>query len=961
MTVLNAETHTVRSRIVAYVALSLGLLATHVLLRYSDWRSTPTAHTLLETAAAMLALITGVMALCRHYSARHNLYLLLGTGFIGAALLDAYHAVVTSWIFAGKFPSPPPSLVPWSWFASHLFLSGLLWWSWRADLMEERRGSTGLFREGTVFGWVGMWTVMTGALFAVVPMPQAIYPDWFMPRPQELIPAGLLIAACVGYVRKGGWKRHVPEHWLLLSLLAAIFGIAPSMAFSSALHDPLFGAAHVFKLLSYGCVLTGLLLSMTELFRQAAMTTEELEIQVREQTSALLRATEALETEIAEHERTEESMRQNEVRFWMVSRATNDLLWDWDLSTDGLWWGDAMRTTFGYRREELGPTSQSWSSRIHPDDHDRILSEVTDMMTHRQNAWSGEYRFRRADGSYAEVFDRAFLMFDEHGAPVRMVGAMQDCTERKRGEAAQRYLAAIVESSEDAIVGEDLNGVVTSWNRGAEKHFGYRAEEIVGRPVTALIPPDRLYEEPQIVERIRRGQPIDGMETLRVRKDGTPLEVVLTVSPIRNADGCIIGASTIMRDITERKRAEKALQESQDQLRQAQKMETVGRLAGGIAHDFNNLLTVVQGYSEMLSEDPSLDQGQRHSVDQIREACVRAVSVTSRLLAFSRKQVRQPRIINLNDLVGSMQKLLRPLIGEHLALRVSMHPAPGFVHADPGQLEQVIMNLAVNARDAMPEGGTLAIETANIVLDSALMQPYGRIPSGAYAVLAVRDTGSGMSAEVQAHLFEPFFTTKGPGKGTGLGLATVYGIVQQSNGFLAVLSEPGKGSMFQVYLPRVDAAPTTEPASASAAVASAKASGTVLLAEDEDMVRALAAHILGRQGYTVLAARDGSEALRLAQDHPGPIHLLLTDMVMPGMNGRTLAERLLLARPDTKVIVMSGYTDDPALHRNVLAGAAFVAKPFTPAFLVQKVSEVLKGLGMNEPADRRRAPAQARD
>ncbi len=384
--------------------------------------------------------------------------------------------------------------------------------------------------------------------------------------------------------------------------------------------------------------------------------------------------------------------------------------------------------------------------------------------------------------------------------------------------------------------------------------------------------------------------------------------------------------------MTERKRLE-------HQLVQAQKMEAVGRLAGGIAHDFNNQLTVVLGRSEMLLERLPPEDPRRRPAQLIRETAERAAGLTRQLLAFSRKQVLEPKVLDLNQVVGGMEKMLRRLIGEDVELTLAPGAGLGAVSADPGQLEQVVMNLAVNARDAMPQGGRLLLRTANAELDTTACRRHADAAPGRYVMLEVTDTGVGMDAATQARIFEPFFTTKEAGKGTGLGLATVFGIVKQSNGHIWVYSEPGHGTTFKVLLPRIEGEADGAPAETAAA---RRGSETILLAEDEPELRALVAEHLEARGYTVLAAATPEEALGLARAHAGPIHLLLTDVVMPGLSGRALSEQFRAERPEARVLYMSGYTDEIIGHHGLLeAGTALLQKPFTGNALALKVREVL--------------------
>jgi PAS domain S-box-containing protein len=523
---------------------------------------------------------------------------------------------------------------------------------------------------------------------------------------------------------------------------------------------------------------------------------------------------------------------------------------------------------------------------------------------------------------------------------------LSDITERKRAEEIRVRLASIVESSEDAIISKTLDGVVTSWNRAAERTFGYTADEAIGKPIGFLIPQDRLEEESQLIERVKQGEHVTHFETVRRRKDGKEINIALTISPIEDGAGTIIGFSKIARDITEQKGLEA-------QLRQSQKMEGVGQLAGGIAHDFNNLLTVINSYSAMvLGELDFSNPFARNGIEQIKEAGHRAASLTRQLLMFSRQQVLEPKVLDLNEVVSNIGKLLRRLIGEDITQVLCLHPALGRVKIDPGQMEQIIMNLAVNARDAMPCGGQLTIETENVELDNAYARKHALVQPGPYVMLAVSDTGCGMDADTQARIFEPFFTTKGLGNGTGLGLATVDGIVKQSGGNVWVYSELGKGTTLKIYLPRVEK-PSELPEPGAAPAELLRGSETVLLVEDDEMVRALAQAILERCGYHVLAARNVHDALRFAQEGPGQIHLLLTDTIMPVMNGPELAKRFQSIRPETKVLFMSGYTDKVISYTAALEpGTAFLQKPFTPQTLTHKVHEVLNAIPQPNSTER---------
>jgi len=405
------------------------------------------------------------------------------------------------------------------------------------------------------------------------------------------------------------------------------------------------------------------------------------------------------------------------------------------------------------------------------------------------------------------------------------------------------------------------------------------------------------------------------------------------------ADTCL--AIKSLREEKRRREAEEARKKLEAQLLHAQKMESIGRLAGGVAHDFNNLLTPIIGSADLMMMSIGKDHELREDIEEIKKAADRAASLTRQLLAFSRRQVLEPKVINLNDVIPDMDKMLRRLIGEDIDLETALAPDLDQVEADPGQIEQVIMNLAVNARDAMPQGGKLTIETANVDLDEAYAHNHVAVTPGPYVMMAISDTGIGMDKETLSRIFEPFFTTKEKGKGTGLGLSTVYGIVKQSGGNTWVYSEPGKGTTFKIYLPRVEK--QIEATEDTEAVAeSLTGSETILVVEDNEMVRDLAQSILQHYGYDVLEAQDGEEAIKVSKGHDGPIHLMLTDVVMPGMDGNEMAEHITALRPNLKIIYMSGYTENAIVHHGVLdLKTAFIQKPFTPQSLARKVREVL--------------------
>ena len=761
-------------------------------------------------------------------------------------------------------------------------------------------------------------------------------------------------------------------------------------------------------------------------------------------------------TDIDDRKRAELALAEREERFRLLAKATGDAVWDWDLSADRLWWGDGLLPLFGYDPADTDPALGWWTDRVHPDDRARTLANLDRAMSGGPT-YSTEYRFRRADGSYAYVLSRGYLVRNEAGRAVRMVGAMQDFTDRMRAEAELRrtveLLRAVTEGTTDAVFVKDRAGKYLMANEAAARFMGYPVADVLGKDDAELFGPadaqviadhdravmasgrvntseeeltsagatrvylatkapyrdgdravigvvgisrditDRVrierqlrlqdkairavsqgilitdpnrpdnpivyaspgferitgYPEAEAVgrncrflqgeatdpvavatlrEAVRSGQACS-VELLNYKKDGTPFWNALDIVPFRDGDH-MTGFVGVQVDVT----ARRALEE---QLRQAQKLEAVGHLAGGVAHDFNNLLTVINGYTDLMLADAPADEFVRESLVETQRAGKRAAELTRQLLALGRRQVLAFRILDLNEVVRGTERMLRRVLGEDIRLVADLAPDLGNVMADPGQMEQVLMNLVVNARHAMPTGGTLTIATRNVPPDDGPAGP----PRGKSVELAVTDTGTGMTDEVRARLFEPFFTTKGPGQGTGLGLAVVHGIVAQSGGRILVESQPGQGTTFRILLPV-----TEEPAEDDEPTPDHKAADrgteTVLVVEDENGVRALTARILRTAGYTVLEAADGLEAVKVAADHPGGIDLVVTDVVMPGGSGSEVAGRLTAARPGLRVLYVSGYADDAVVRHGVAADRVnFLAKPFTPAALATKVRAVL--------------------
>ena len=797
-------------------------------------------------------------------------------------------------------------------------------------------------------------------------------------------------------------------------------------------------------------------------------------------------------TDITEQKKLLEAMEETRERFSLVSRASNDAVWDWDLLTNDVWWNEGVRSLFGYNPDEVIPNSGWWRKRIHPDDYERIKNDLENAIAGGKSSWSGEYRFRRADGSYAFIFDRGYIMRKD-GVPVRMLGAMMDITERKRAEtlnaalyriahkasmaedmdefysamhsivaelmyARNFYIALydeatdsinfpyLVDEVDESIDAEGAKGGLTGYvlrtgepalvtpacfNELVEKgevtsvgaasvdwlgvplksgdkifgvlvvqtytegvRYGVREKEVLTfvsqhvanallrrRSEEALRKSEEkyrtLFEESKdailistpdglLLDTNQAGLELLGYETREdlhganlvrdhylqnhqrfqdeinergyvkdfefplKKRTGEKIFARETATAVRDESGKIIAYRAIVRDVTH-------LKELEAELLQIQKMEAVGQLAGGVAHDFNNTLMAITGYCELLQMKIPPGESLKREVMEILKAAERGAGLTRQLLAFSRKQVLEPKILDLNQVLQNMESMLVRLIGEDIDLVLRFDFLLQTVKADPGQIEQVIMNLAVNARDAMPRGGRLLVETSNLNLE----QGYLEQPPGRYSVLSVRDTGAGMDPKTLSRIFEPFFTTKEKGKGTGLGLATVYGIVKQSGGYIWADSEPGSGTHFRICLPCVIAPGVAQTAPSLREITPAQ-SGTILLVDDDDSVRNAIADLLKMNGYKIIQASDGKEALEMSRRYEGTIDLLITDVVMPRMGGRELAELLLTENNDLKVLFMSGYDERAIAHGtdNDLA-MAFLAKPASRESLLLKIRQLI--------------------
>ncbi len=609
-----------------------------------------------------------------------------------------------------------------------------------------------------------------------------------------------------------------------------------------------------------------------------------------------------------------------------------------------------LETLFGYTRDELiGQRIEILVPERQRPHHDQHREEYHQQPKIRRMGSGLDLYGRRRDGSEFPVEISLSPVAAADGLIV--LSAIRDITDRKRIEEelrrahkelderksrelrdSQNRLALIVDSTQDAIIGKNLDGTITHWNRGAEDIYGYTAQEMIGRSITMLAPPDRTDEIPNILQKIRSGERVEYFESVRLTKDKRKLHVSISVSPIYDSDGKVVGASTIARNITTQKKTE-------DQLRQSQKMEAVGRLAGGVAHDFNNLLGIITACTELLRG--RVDADNLEYLDNIQEAAKRGASLTRQLLAFSRRQPAQSQVLDLNDRLKEVTKLLKPLMGDAVEIVFLPRQTSAIVEADPGQLDQIAVNLAVNARDAMPRGGKLILETSVFDFDESFAQEHPSMHAGRYVMLAISDNGIGMDEVTRNRIFEPFFTTKEMGKGTGLGLATVYGIVKQSGGHIWVYSEVGHGTTFKIYLPSAEQKLESAPENREDVLPVRRDGVSILLAEDDSVMRRLTRKMLEEHGYKVIEAEDGKSALESIAASEVPVALTLTDVVMKGMNGPDLVLRLIDSYPQMKIVYMSGYTGELVIHQGLDNSIRLLEKPFTRAALLKTLEAAL--------------------
>jgi PAS domain S-box-containing protein len=639
---------------------------------------------------------------------------------------------------------------------------------------------------------------------------------------------------------------------------------------------------------------------------------------------------------------TEEALRESEERFRAIFETAEDSIFIKDSNLKYTQVNPAMEKLFGLPASEL----------IGMTDEDLFGEEI--------GAYTKEVDSRVLGGEIIEMEHakpvkgelKTFLVSkvpvrNSSGDIIGLFGIARDITERRKMEREieerKTYLERVLISEPDAVVTHDAEGRVVEWNPGAERLFGYKRKEVIGKAIDDLIAgpdPERYRGATSIRERFLAGESIDSFETIRYRKDGSPVDVILSGSGIVMEDK-LIGAVAVYKDISERKTAEEEKEKLRSQLLQAQKMEAVGRLAGGIAHDFNNLLTAIMGYTELLSSEFHPDDPRREDVKEILNAGKQASLLTRQLLTFSRRQIVQPEELNVNSIVTEVENILRHLIGEDIELVTVLDRDPGWIKADPGQMEQVIVNLAVNARDAMPDGGKLTIKTENITLGKKECALIPESKPGKFVCLWVEDTGVGMDKEIVADIFEPFFTTKE--SGTGLGLSVVYGIVKQHEGWIDVESSPGRGSTFRVYLPLVSAKGEAR-VKDKISVGDFRGDGEgILLVEDEDLVREFSSKVLRRNGYVVYEAGNIGEAFNIFEKEKENIRLVFSDVVLPDGNGIQLVEQLLSRKEGLRALLCSGYTDEKSKSTLIKRGEFhFIQKPYSAGDLLKAVKETLR-------------------
>lgn len=689
---------------------------------------------------------------------------------------------------------------------------------------------------------------------------------------------------------------------------------------------------------------------------------EEEELLFKEATDDIAFALHSMEIEEL-HLHVEEALQKSEKKFRLLADNSIDCIWMLDTKLRFTYLSPSAERILGYKPEQMVGTKLG--SYFKKREFVKVSALTAKALLNYKTFTHVTFETKMLNSIKDEVDIEisSTVLLDSQGKLIGLQGITRDITERKRAEDAllesARSLSEIIAGSSIATFVIDSDHVVTHWNRGCENLFEIPAKKMVGknkiwrtfyssqRPVLADLIVDNASNEDihkYYVEGVKRSTVIEGAYEAEdffndLGENGKWFH--FTAAPLRDSKENIIGAIETIQDITDRKLAEEEKAKLEEQFRQSQKMEGIGRLAGGIAHDFNNILSVILGHTEMAIEQIDPGHSLHAHLSEIHAATERSADLTRQLLAFSRKQILKPEVMDLNKGFYDFEEMLKRLIGEDIDLLFVPGPDLGMVNADRGQMEQVIMNLAVNARDAMPKGGKLTVETLNVDLDEKYSAEHVDVVPGSYVMISMTDSGCGMEEETRSKIFEPFYTTKDSAKGTGLGLSTVYGIVRQSGGNICVYSEPGVGTTFKIYLPRVEE-PCTEKSRTEEHSTILTGDETILLIEDDASVRAIVISILEESGYTILEACDGTEALQICEENRGNIDLLFSDVIMPGINGRELADQIEVITPDIKILFMSGYTDNAIQHHGVLEpGTAFIEKPFSAFSLTRKIRDIL--------------------
>lgn len=860
---------------------------------------------------------------------RHALF--LGAAFLAVGIIDFMHTLSYAGMPAFITPNSANKSTQF-WIIARLIAAGAFVLSARIYPGTESRLLSKPVLLSTVLGIVTL-------AFAMIVFFPALAPLTFQEgsgltpfkKVSEYIAIALLSLAAAAY-----WLRFQQSKDALLLYYTAAFIVCVFSELMFALYQSVFDInnvmGHVYKVAAFYLIYKGI-------FTAA----------VAKPYTRLIDAGEKLRIDIAERKRIEEALRASEERYRLIAENVTDVIWTFDLKTKKMTYiSPSVKRLRGYAPEEV--MTQTLDELLTPDSMEQATKQLEENIARAlagdtsMNGMTAEVEQPRKNGSTVWTEATINLIRDQSGSLSYLFGVSRDITERKRAEEAlldsEKRYRHLVESVTDYIYTvrvENGRPAETTHSPGCLAVTGYRPEDYASEPLLwhRMIHEEDREAVSEQAERILSGEPVSSFEHRILHKDGSVRWVKHTPVPRYDEKGVLIAWDGLISDITERKRLE-------EQLRQAQKMEAIGQLAGGIAHDFNNILSAIIGYGTLLQMKTEKEDRLRANIDSILNAADRAANLTHSLLAFSRNQLLKTEPVDLNDIVRHIESLLCRIIGEDIELQTKLEKEPVIINADRGQIEQALMNLATNARDAMSRGGTFAIETDTMELNELPEQSPGTLKPGSYAVLSVSDTGTGMDGETQKKVFEPFFSTKEQGKGTGLGLSMVYGIVQQHNGSITLWSEPGKGTLFKIFIPLVSTKETAGSLSTDPQEAAPRGTETVLVAEDDDAIREISQNVLTESGYRVIEARNGEEAVEQFRKYKDSIKMVLLDMIMPKMSGREAYEEIRKIGGDVKVVFVSGYTADKTRSGGALPGkAVLLNKPVLPRQLLKKIRDVL--------------------